>query len=50
MRQSLENDGYRALLGRWPGGRVLIRSRNGGNVTAGFPEIVAAASRSLGVL
>lgn len=38
-------DGYRALLGRWPGDRVLIRSRRGGNLTAAFPEIVAAASQ-----
>ncbi|MGQ4383620.1 ATP-dependent DNA ligase [Streptomyces sp. SAS_270] len=38
-------DGYRALLGRWPGDRVLIRSRRGGNLTLAFPEIVAAASQ-----
>ncbi|MFF2519773.1 hypothetical protein [Streptomyces sp. NPDC058086] len=38
-------DGYRAVLGRWPGDRVLIRSRSGGNLTAAFPEIIAAASQ-----
>ncbi|WP_079072776.1 ATP-dependent DNA ligase [Streptomyces canus] len=37
-------DGYRALLGRWTGDRVMIRSRSGGNLTPAFPEIVAAAS------
>ncbi|MFF1738913.1 ATP-dependent DNA ligase [Streptomyces mirabilis] len=33
------------MLGRWPGDRILIRSRSGGNLTAAFPEIVAAASQ-----
>ncbi|WP_405467189.1 ATP-dependent DNA ligase [Streptomyces canus] len=37
-------DGYRALVGRWYGGRVLIRSRAGGDLTGAFPEIVAAAA------
>ncbi len=30
--------------GRWPGGRILIRSRPGEGLMAAFPEIVAAAS------
>ncbi|WP_405904804.1 hypothetical protein OG742_00795 [Streptomyces sp. NBC_00828] len=37
-------DGYRALVGRWADGRVLIRSRAGGDLTGAFPEIVAAAA------
>ncbi|MEV7740089.1 hypothetical protein AB0O75_50160 [Streptomyces sp. NPDC088921] len=37
-------DGYRALVGRWSGGRVLIRSRAGGDLTGALPEIVAAAA------
>lgn len=36
-------DGYRALVGRWDDGRVLIRSRRGTNMTAAFPEIADAA-------
>ncbi|MCZ0984504.1 hypothetical protein [Streptomyces diastatochromogenes] len=41
----LKWDGYRALLGRCTGDQVLIRSRSSGNLTAEFPEIVAAASQ-----
>ncbi|MFD6597665.1 ATP-dependent DNA ligase [Streptomyces coelicoflavus] len=37
-------DGYRALVGRWADGRVLIRSRAGGDLTGAFPEIAAAAA------
>jgi len=37
-------DGFRALVGKWSNGRVLIRSRNGGDLTAGFPEITRAAA------
>ncbi|MFB6674169.1 hypothetical protein ACFCWG_17540 [Streptomyces sp. NPDC056390] len=37
-------DGYRALVGRWPDDRVLIRSRSGGDLTRAFPEIVGAAA------
>jgi ATP-dependent DNA ligase len=37
-------DGYRALVGRWSDGRVLIRSRSGGDLTGAFPEIAAAAA------
>ena len=38
-RQSLEKDGYRAQLARYPGGRVLLRSRQGTDMTAAFPEV-----------
>ena len=38
-------DGYRALLGRWADGTVVIRSRRGTDMTAAFPEIAAAAAR-----
>lgn len=38
-------DGYRALLGRWADGTVMIRSRRGTDMTAAFPEITAAAAR-----
>jgi ATP-dependent DNA ligase len=42
-RQSLEKDGYRAQLARWADGRVLLRSRQGTDMTAAFPEIRDAA-------
>lgn len=32
-------DGYRAQLARWSGGRVLLRSRQGTDMTAAFPEV-----------
>ncbi|AZP14739.1 ATP-dependent DNA ligase [Streptomyces aquilus] len=38
----LKWDGYRALVGRWADGRVAVRSRNGGDLTASFPEIEEA--------
>lgn len=38
-------DGYRALVARWDDGRVLIRSRQGTDLTAAFPEIAEAAAR-----
>lgn len=41
--RTLEKDGFRALVARWDGGRVLIRSRNGTDMTAAFPEIADAA-------
>ncbi|MEU3938001.1 hypothetical protein AB0E85_39180 [Streptomyces sp. NPDC029044] len=36
-------DGYRAQLAVYAGGRVLLRSRRGTDMTALFPEIRAAA-------
>ncbi|MFF9786289.1 ATP-dependent DNA ligase [Streptomyces nigrescens] len=36
-------DGYRAVVGHWKGRHVQIRSRSGGDLTASFPEIAAAA-------
>ncbi|MFJ3365808.1 ATP-dependent DNA ligase [Streptomyces anthocyanicus] len=42
-------DGYRALLARYPGGRVLLRSRQGTDMTAAFPEIRDAALAQLPV-
>ncbi|MFF9705418.1 ATP-dependent DNA ligase [Streptomyces griseofuscus] len=36
-------DGYRAQLAVYAGGRVLLRSRRGTDMTAAFPEIKAAA-------
>ncbi|WP_309030885.1 ATP-dependent DNA ligase [Streptomyces alfalfae] len=40
-------DGYRAQLARYTGGRVLLRSRQGTDMTAAFPEIVDAALAQL---
>ncbi|MEU3297417.1 ATP-dependent DNA ligase [Streptomyces longwoodensis] len=40
-------DGFRAQLAVWPGGRVLLRSRQGTDMTASFPEIRAAALAQL---
>ncbi|MFE6475662.1 ATP-dependent DNA ligase [Streptomyces rochei] len=36
-------DGYRAQLACWAGDRVLLRSRQGSDMTAAFPEIADAA-------
>jgi ATP-dependent DNA ligase len=36
-------DGYRAQLGVWEDGRVLLRSRQGTDMTTAFPEIRTAA-------
>jgi ATP-dependent DNA ligase len=38
----LKWDGYRALAGRWADGRVAVRSRNGSDLGAAFPEIEEA--------
>ncbi|MGW5782964.1 hypothetical protein ACWEWK_03140 [Streptomyces sp. NPDC003757] len=46
-RQSLEKDGYRAQLTRWADGRVLLRSRQGTDMTGAFPEIKEAALAQL---
>lgn len=40
-------DGYRAQLARWTGGRALLRSRQGTDMTAAFPEIREAALAQL---
>ncbi|MFC8870234.1 hypothetical protein ACFUAC_21765 [Streptomyces sp. NPDC057148] len=40
-------DGDRAPLARWAGGRVLLRSRQGTDMTAAFPEIRDAALAQL---
>ncbi|MFD5753174.1 ATP-dependent DNA ligase [Streptomyces sp. NPDC127033] len=40
-------DGYRSLIGRWADGRVVVGSRTGGDLTAAFPDIAAAAVRQL---
>jgi ATP-dependent DNA ligase len=40
-------DGYRAQLARWTGGRVLLRSRQGTDMTGAFPEIRDAALAQL---
>ncbi|MEU1661964.1 hypothetical protein ABZ527_38775 [Streptomyces griseofuscus] len=40
-------DGYRAQLAVYAGGRVLLRSRRGTDMTAAFPEIKAAALTQL---
>lgn len=37
-------DGVRAVLGRESGGRVRLRSRRGTDLSAAFPELVAAAA------
>ncbi|MFB6772686.1 hypothetical protein [Streptomyces sp. NPDC056337] len=46
-RQSLEKDGYRAQLAYYAGGRVLLRSRQGTDMTAAFPEVREAALAQL---
>lgn len=43
-------DGYCAQLAHYRGGRVLLRSRRGTDMTPSFPEIQTAAAHSLGVL
>ncbi|MEV5273442.1 ATP-dependent DNA ligase [Streptomyces werraensis] len=40
-------DGYRAQLAVYGGGRVLLRSRRGTDMTASFPEIRSAALAQL---
>ncbi|MDX3319805.1 ATP-dependent DNA ligase [Streptomyces sp. ME03-5684b] len=40
-------DGYRAQLARYPGGRVLLRSRQGTGMTTAFPEVREAALAQL---
>ncbi|MEU8735409.1 ATP-dependent DNA ligase [Streptomyces tendae] len=40
-------DGYRAQLARWADGRVLLRSRQGTDMTTAFPEIREAALAQL---
>ncbi|WP_432081545.1 hypothetical protein [Streptomyces sp. WAC 04229] len=40
-------DGHRAQLARYPGGRVLLRSRQGTDMTATFPEVREAALAQL---
>jgi ATP-dependent DNA ligase len=40
-------DGYRAQLAVHTGGRVLLRSRQGTDMTPAFPEIRAAALAQL---
>ncbi|MFE1996406.1 ATP-dependent DNA ligase [Streptomyces parvulus] len=40
-------DGYRAQLARYAGGRVLLRSRLGTDMTAAFPEVREAALAQL---
>ncbi|MFI7875742.1 MULTISPECIES: hypothetical protein [unclassified Streptomyces] len=47
QRQSLETDGYRAQLAHWADGRVLLRSRQGADMTAAFSEIAAASLAQL---
>ncbi|MEU0054601.1 hypothetical protein ABZ299_28200 [Streptomyces sp. NPDC006184] len=44
---SLEKDGYRAQLAVYAGGRALLRSRRGTDMTASFPEIRAGALAQL---
>ncbi|MFG3552608.1 ATP-dependent DNA ligase [Streptomyces sp. NPDC047725] len=43
----MEKDGYRAQLARWADDRVLLRSRQGTDMTAAFPEIRDAALAQL---
>ncbi|MFF0674221.1 ATP-dependent DNA ligase [Streptomyces tendae] len=43
----MEKDGYRAQIARYADGRVLLRSRQGTDMTAAFPEIVDAALAQL---
>jgi ATP-dependent DNA ligase len=45
--RNLENDGYRAQLAHWADRRVLLRSRQGTDMTAAFPEIADAALAQL---
>jgi ATP-dependent DNA ligase len=45
--QNLENDGYRAQLARYADGRVLLRSRQGTDMTGAFPEIRETALAQL---
>lgn len=45
--RSLEKDGYSAQLARWADGRVMLRSRQGTDMTAAFPEIADAALAQL---
>ncbi|MFF2205103.1 hypothetical protein [Streptomyces sp. NPDC058145] len=40
-------DGYRAQLAAYAGGRVLLRSRQGTDMTGSFPEVRAAALAQL---
>lgn len=40
-------DGYRVQLAVYAGGRVLLRSRQGTDMTASFPEIRAAGLTQL---
>lgn len=40
-------DGYRAQLAVYPGGRVLLRSQRGTNMTSAFHEIRVAALTQL---
>ncbi|MFH9821154.1 hypothetical protein [Streptomyces sp. NPDC017230] len=40
-------DGYRAQLARYADGRVLLRSRQGTDMTAAFPDIRDAALAQL---
>ncbi|MFF4401546.1 ATP-dependent DNA ligase [Streptomyces sp. NPDC001480] len=46
-RRSLEKGGYRAQLAAYADRRVLLRSRQGTDMTASFPEIRAAALAQL---
>ncbi|MGW7259531.1 ATP-dependent DNA ligase [Streptomyces sp. NPDC054834] len=46
-RQSLEKDGYRAQLAVHADRRVLLRSRQGTDMTSSFPEIRTAALAQL---
>ena len=43
-RQSLENDGFRALVSV-DAGRVVLRSRRGTEMLPAFPEIGAGAAQ-----
>ncbi len=40
-----KEDGFRALVARWDDGRVLIRSRQGTDMTRAFPEVAEAAAQ-----
>ncbi|MFF9496051.1 hypothetical protein [Streptomyces flaveolus] len=42
-RRLVQWDGSRAQLARWTGGRVLLHSRQGTDMTGAFPEIRSAA-------
>ncbi|MFC8350948.1 hypothetical protein [Streptomyces sp. NPDC057280] len=41
----LKWDGYRALAGRWADGHIAVRSRNGRDLAAPFPEIAHAVEQ-----